>query len=623
MTHVNNKGLNKSFITSTPQYRGNPAKLVRCTGAMWRSGLRAGVVAAIAGLMFGCGTPGSTAPSASAPTNAQESPRNPGSTPTPGGGTGNSSIPTVSITAPTSGAPYTSPGSTVNITGTATDDVGVSRVTWSNSLGGSGTVSGTTNWSANAIPLQQGQNVITITAFDSAQNSGSVSFIVYFGVAASNTYYVATNGSDLFGNGSSSSPWATIGHGVSRMASGDTLIVKRGIYTGTANFIANVPSGIPGGYTTVMAEAPMEVRIQSNGPTNDGQLQIAGSYIKVDGFIFDMANNSGLSHIGTIEAGSFNKITRCIFKRSGPITQWGGLLALGGSDNLVEDVAGVGACRYCFEQGGPDSTAQRNIWRRVVARFDYGNSPLPKATFATYGNNQTNPAGGMPLVRDHLYQNVIIIDGQNPVISGAQPKYGGMYTAKTASNIRFEGAIVLNEDAGLWGLFNREWTINGWPTANNSVSHTVVWGLKGNPGGIKANTADHVTVGGFTPSGALDLTSTETNSLILPAVSLGNLLVNATGATITKRQGVSGTLWGEPGYNQTTNDDLWPWPYEDKIKAVFAETNNPPSGYSPLTNNTKRGFAADGNGRYGGPITLTSYIWEFLGTPCPPNVCPQ
>lgn len=496
-------------------------------------------------------------------------------------------------------------------------------MTWSNSAGGSGTASGTGSWSVNAIPLQQGQNIITITAYDAAQNSGAISLVVYFGVTAGNTYYVATTGSDFSGNGSNTNPWNTISYGISRMAAGDTLIVKRGTYTGTANFIANVPSGIPGGYTTVMAEAPMEVRIQSNGPTNDGQLKIAGSYIKVDGFIFDMANNGGLSHIGTIESGSFNKITRCIFKRSGPITQWGGLLALGGSDNLVEDVAGVGACRYCFEQGGPDSSAQRNIWRRVVARFDYGNSPLPKATFATYGNNQTNPPGGMPLVRDHLYQNVIIIDGQNPVISGAQPKYGGMYTAKTASNIRFEGSIVLNEDAGLWGLFNREWTINGWPTANNSVSHTVVWGLKGNPGGIKANTADHVTVGGFTPSGALDLTSTETNSLILPTASLSNLLVNATGATITKRQGVSGTLWGEPGYDQTTNDDLWPWPYEDKIKAVFAETNNPPSGYSPATNNTKRGFAADGNGLYGGPITLTSYIWEFLGTPCPPNVCPQ
>ena len=31
--------------------------------------------------------------------------------------------------------------------------------------------------------------------------------------------------------------------------------------------------------------------------------------------------------------------------------------------------------------------------------------------------------------------------------------------------------------------------------------------------------------------------------------------------------GVSGTLHGEPGYDQVTNDDLWPWPEEARIKA--------------------------------------------------------
>lgn len=575
--------------------------------------LRASVVVATACLVFACGGGGS-APSSSSgssgtpPVSNNPNPPNPINPVNPTDTTN----PTISITAPTNGTPYTASVNTVTIAGTATDNVGVTRVTWSNGSGASGTASGTTSWSA-AVPLQQGQNVITVAAFDAAQNSGTLSYVVYLGITAGNTYYVATTGSDTRGDGSNANPWATIGYGIGRMQSGDTLIVKRGTYIGTANFIAGVPGGAPGQYTTVMAEAPMEVRIQSSGSTSSGQLTIAGSYIKVDGFIFDMANNPGLSHIGTVETGSYNKITRCIFKRSGGITQWGGLLALGGSDNLVEDVAGVGACRYCFEQGGPDATTQRNIWRRVVARFDYGNSPLPKATFATYGNNQTNPPGGLPLVRDHLYQNIIIIDGHNPVISGAEPKYGGVYTAKTASNIRVEGSIVLNENAGLWGLFNREWAVAGATDANNSVSHTVLWGLTGNTG-IMANRANNITHANYT----MDVTYGVQSASTTPS---GNLLSNTNGATILKRQGVSGTLWGEPGYDQPTNEDLWPWPYEDKIKTVFAETNNPPSGYSPSVNNSKRGFAADGNGRYGGPITLTSYIWEALGTSCPTNVC--
>ncbi len=32
-------------------------------------------------------------------------------------------------------------------------------------------------------------------------------------------------------------------------------------------------------------------------------------------------------------------------------------------------------------------------------------------------------------------------------------------------------------------------------------------------------------------------------------------------------------------------------------------------------------FAANGSGFYGGPITLTSYIWEKLGTACPTHIC--
>ena len=33
------------------------------------------------------------------------------------------------------------------------------------------------------------------------------------------------------------------------------------------------------------------------------------------------------------------------------------------------------------------------------------------------------------------------------------------------------------------------------------------------------------------------------------------------------------------------------------------------------------GFCADGTGLYGGNITLTSYIWEYLGNPCPQEIC--
>jgi hypothetical protein len=54
--------------------------------------------------------------------------------------------------------------------GTASDNVGVAMVKWTNSTGYSGTASGTSRWSAS-VPLLVGNNVVTIRAYDGAGNS--------------------------------------------------------------------------------------------------------------------------------------------------------------------------------------------------------------------------------------------------------------------------------------------------------------------------------------------------------------------------------------------------------------------------------------------------------------------
>jgi hypothetical protein len=82
--------------------------------------------------------------------------------------------PIVTITSPTSASTYNTPNSTINIGGTASDNVGVTQVTWSNSRGGSGTASGTTNWTVSNITLYCGSdNIITVTAEDAAGNSST------------------------------------------------------------------------------------------------------------------------------------------------------------------------------------------------------------------------------------------------------------------------------------------------------------------------------------------------------------------------------------------------------------------------------------------------------------------
>lgn len=91
--------------------------------------------------------------------------------------TGDSVAPTISVT--NQGSINSS--SVIPISGSATDNVAVSSVTWSNSLGGSGTasISGTTSatWTAN-VSLKVGSNIITFVASDAAGNTATTTTTV-------------------------------------------------------------------------------------------------------------------------------------------------------------------------------------------------------------------------------------------------------------------------------------------------------------------------------------------------------------------------------------------------------------------------------------------------------------
>jgi hypothetical protein len=90
----------------------------------------------------------------------------------PPAGEGDTTAPTISITSPTSSPTMSTSTSPLTISGSASDAVGVTSVTWANSAGGSGTATGTTSWSFSAS-LTEGSNVVTVTAHDAAGNTGT------------------------------------------------------------------------------------------------------------------------------------------------------------------------------------------------------------------------------------------------------------------------------------------------------------------------------------------------------------------------------------------------------------------------------------------------------------------
>jgi hypothetical protein len=88
--------------------------------------------------------------------------------------------PKVVITLPTAAGTYSTSSSSTTLAGTASDNVGVKQVSWSNDRGGSGLATGTTGWSVKRIRLSYGQNTITVTAKDAAGNQGKVVLLVTY-----------------------------------------------------------------------------------------------------------------------------------------------------------------------------------------------------------------------------------------------------------------------------------------------------------------------------------------------------------------------------------------------------------------------------------------------------------
>lgn len=136
--------------------------------------------------------------------------------------------------------------------------------------------------------------------------------------------------------------------------------------------------------------------------------------------------------------------------------------------------------------------------------------------------------------------------------------------------------------------------------------------------------SSNVVIGSGTPSSQSSISSGEVtvelkgvvNQTLSNVTSIASGIISQPGATsigstILKRIGVSGTSYGETGWDTLTSDDLWPFPNEDRIK-------------NELSVVSLRGFCAAGNSLDGiSPLTLTTYIWEILGNQIPNDIYSQ
>ncbi len=111
--------------------------------------------------------------------------------------------PTVFVTNPTFSAAYTNTSGTLNLGGSASDNVGVTRIAWANDRGGAGEAVGAEDWFVSNIALYPGTNVLTVRAFDQAGNANSATLtVVYQSAKQSQTITFPELADKTFGAGS-------------------------------------------------------------------------------------------------------------------------------------------------------------------------------------------------------------------------------------------------------------------------------------------------------------------------------------------------------------------------------------------------------------------------------------
>jgi hypothetical protein len=451
----------------------------------------------------------------------------------------------------------------------------------------------------------------------------------------------------------------------SAMSGGDTLIIRDGTYTGTDNQIRynlRPPSGTAGLYTIVKAETPGRVKFDGQNARSMfwGFGTFNMSYVVFDGIQWVNSNNghdlSGSTHFN--RTAHHIKFTRCGFEDNIQINY--------ASYILLEDCYVWGAGRYNFIAFTSDHVIFRRCVARLDAANGVGmpisNFVNYTSQYVEFQNciaidssddfysNFEGIYGGFYIRKSNLidgtWYNSADTTIRGSIVLNVKHDRWAVSSGEVlaigfgANNLRFENSIFWDMNNGM--VIDNSLDSNyvfdhctfGLTAAGSfddmllgagsygDVSNSIFYRINGIAlNDIKSSTRNRFYNNGTDKSSVgsssgditgIDPLWQESNpngglKYLLRIESEGSLSGAATdggdiGATIVKKIGVSGTLWGESGYNTTTNEDLWPWPYEGIIADAFRTgVSDPPSN---------RGFCAPDQ-------TLTKYIWEYLGNPAP------
>jgi len=158
----------------------------------------------------------------------------------------------------------------------------------------------------------------------------------------------------------------------------------------------------------------------------------------------------------------------------------------------------------------------------------------------------------------------------NAAIGGSNGYWGGFIAnIPLTVDAQLDNCLAYGIDSG-----GRQYNATGDLAFKNSIiTDNATQGLGGNTTGDYNSCWNN---GGGSCGTNAQTYDPELNGLKYPTriEAAGSLLTDGEGGgqigpTIIKRRGVSGTLYGDAGYDTLTDDDLWPFPNEARIKADF------------------------------------------------------
>jgi MYXO-CTERM domain-containing protein len=466
----------------------------------------------------------------------------------------------------------------------------------------------------------------------------------------------------------------TITAGIAKLSSGSTLVVGDGTYaesiTGMPNGTANAYTSIVAENDWgVLIDGSRFPDSFMNGITVNGK-----SYVRVQGFRVKMSQANGNNQPVQVVGSDHIKIIRCSGSY-GPADGNAASFDVGPDSDyvLIEECFAFGGTRYMFIAYWSNhvvfrrNVARNDYWSGSLQSAGFVTYDSVNTVFQNniaLDSSADNTAGGYyggfwaENKDDHADDTSQTHDG-NIVLNIKTSTYAaGISHEKLSGTIKVRNLILWDSDSGYWGDqgvgVTASLSMQNLTVGNTSGSYDDNNGESADGTGVGISSALANTVrsslfyrnhsfgiagyvnsdynaffkngantgGNHVPAlGAHDVTSIDPASgglLYLPRIENGSALKGAgeaggqIGAQVVNRIGVSGTLYGETGWDALTSEPLWPFPNEATIKADMA-------AYAGRGGAGGRGFCA-GTAQDGSAQTLTKYVWEYLGNKIPAEI---